>query len=167
MNEAVEADGAGRQAGRRPCVDSISFWNLWLAVWRFSAKMLMALPRDQRGEELSRFMRMFIKTEHGPEAPTPAHPFDLPPCKLNKSVYLLGHFSQSVRQGFVVGAISLDSPTAAEKAKFICLFIFCHAAFVLCAAVGRERKGKNHPLYIYIWLTLLPSPIHHVYICAI
>lgn len=112
-------------------------------------------------------MRMFFKTEHGPEAPTPAHPFDLPPCKLNTPVYLLGHFSQSVRQGFVVGVISLDSPTAAEKAKFICLFIFCHAAFVLCAAVGRERKGKNHPLYIYIWLTLLPSPIHHVYICAI
>lgn len=128
--------------------------------------------RDQRGEELSRFMRMFIKTEHGPEAPTPAHPFDLPLCKLNPPVYLLGHFSQSVSQscqGFVVVVISLDSPTAAEKAKFICLFIFCHAAFVLCAAVGRARKGKNHPLYIYIWLPLptrIPH-IHHVYICAI
>lgn len=165
MNEAVEADGAGRQATMRWQYFFLEFMAGRVKI--FGKDVDGFAKRDQRGEELSRFMRMFIKTEHGPEAPTPAHPFDLPPCKLNTPVYLLGHFSQSVRQGFVVGVISLDSPTAAEKAKFICLFIFCHAAFVLCAAVGRARKGKNHPLYIYIWLTLLPSPIHHVYICAI
>lgn len=112
-------------------------------------------------------MRMFIRTEHGPEAPTPAHPFDLPPCKLNTSVYLLGHFSQFVRVLSLVLSVWIRRPQA-ERAKFICLFIFCHAAYVLCAAVGRARKGKNHPLYIYIWLPLLPSPHPScIYLCDI
>lgn len=168
MNEAVEADGAGRQAGRRPCVDSISFWNLWLAVWRFSAKMLMALPRDQRGEELSRFMRMFIKTEHGPEAPTPAHPFDLPPCKLNTPVYLLGHFSQFVRVLSLVLSVWIRRPQPKRQSSFVCLSF---ATLRLCCAqllAGNEKEKTTHCIFIYGYPPSTHYPhIHHVYICAI
>lgn len=166
MNEAVEADGAGRQA-------TVRWQYFFLEFMAGRAKIFGKdvdgfAKRDQRGEELSRFMRMFIKTEHGPEAPTPAHPFDLPPCKLNTPVYLLGHFSQSARQGFVVGVISLDSPTAAEKAKFICLFIFC---LRLCCAqllAGHEKEKTTHCIFIYGYPPSTHYPhIHHVYICAI
>lgn len=123
----------------------------------------MVFPRDQRVKELSRFMRMFIKTEHGPEAPC-AHSFGLPSCKLNTSLFARAF--QSIRQscqGCVVGVISLDSPTAAEKAKFICLFIFCHAAFYCTQLLAGHERKTTHCIFIY-GSPLPPTPTSIVYI---
>lgn len=109
-------------------------------------------------------MRMFIKTEHGPEAPTPAHPFDLPPCKLNTPVYLLGHFSQFVRVLSLVLSVWILRPQPKRQSSFVCLSFATLRLYCAQLLAGHEKEKTTHCIFIYGYPLLPTTPTSITYI---
>lgn len=112
----------------------------------------MAFPRDQRVKELSRFMRMFIKTEHGPEAPC-AHSFGLPSCKLNTSLFArafqsLSQSARVVRVVSLVLSVWILRPQPKRQSSFVCLS-FATLRFTV-RSCWQGTKGKPPTVYLYM-----------------
>lgn len=103
-------------------------------------------------KELSRFMRMFIKTEHGPEAPC-AHSFGLPSCKLNTSLFArafqsLSQSARVVRVVSLVLSVWILRPQPKRQSSFVCLS-FATLRFTV-RSCWQGTKGKPPTVYLYM-----------------
>lgn len=150
MNEGVAVGGRLRQATMRWQYFCFFFF-FWIYGWPCEDFQQWCWWLFQNH---SRFMRVFIKSEHG-SRPEPLWPATSMACKLNERQFIC--LGIAVRQS-CQGCYQLDSPTAGEKAKFICLFIFCRAAYCARSCLGghekkkKKKKTTTHSIYIYIYI---------------